>query len=60
MQALEVKAQADSLVEQIERIKVDAVAEADGIPGSDLVGKDAEVIRCVACSHWKQRMIGKH
>ena len=42
MQALEVKAQADSLVEQIERIKVDAVAEADGIPGSDLVGKDAE------------------
>lgn len=41
-QALQVKAQADSLVEQIERIKVEAVAEADGIPGSDLVGKDAD------------------
>ena len=41
-QALQVKAQADSLVERIERIKVHAVAEADGISGSDLVGKDAD------------------
>ncbi len=40
--ALRVKAQADSLVSHIERIKVQAIAEADGLNASDLVGKDAD------------------
>lgn len=40
--ALHVKAHADSLVLHIERIKVRAIAEADGLSASDLVGKDAD------------------
>lgn len=40
--ALSVKAQADSLVEHIERIKVRAIAEADGLPLTALRGKDAD------------------
>lgn len=39
--ALAVKAQADSLVERIERIKVKAIAEADGASLAALRGKDA-------------------
>ncbi|MEZ4806714.1 MAG: gliding motility protein GldM [Flavobacteriales bacterium] len=38
--ALRVKQQADSLVAYIERIKVDAVATADGLSPVELVGKD--------------------
>ncbi|HRH70710.1 MAG TPA: gliding motility protein GldM [Flavobacteriales bacterium] len=40
--ALRVKQQADSLVEHIERIKMKAVAEADGLPLTTLRGKDAD------------------
>jgi gliding motility-associated protein GldM len=40
--AMSVKAQADSLVEHIERIKVQAIAEADGVSLTALRGKDAD------------------
>ncbi len=40
--ALRVKHQADTLVEYIERIKMKAVAEADGLPLASIRGKDAD------------------
>lgn len=40
--AMSVKAQADSLVEHIERMKIKAIAEADGLPLTALRGKDAD------------------
>ena len=40
-QALRVQAQADSLVRSIDRIKGEAMAEADGVPLKDLRGTDA-------------------
>jgi len=40
--ALRLKHQADSLVEHIERIKMKAMAEADGLPLASIRGKDAD------------------
>jgi len=42
VKALRIKQQADSLVEHIERIKLSAIAEADGLPIAALRGKDAD------------------
>ncbi|MCB0769339.1 MAG: gliding motility protein GldM [Flavobacteriales bacterium] len=40
--AVRVKAQADTLVLHIQRMKVRAIAEADGLKDPDLIGKDAQ------------------